>query len=189
MIRTRLQNLASLALHQANSTDVAEEASELLSSVIASGKKILIAGNGGSAAQAQHFAGELTGRFQFDRAPLASLALSADSVALTCIGNDYGYAEIFARQVRAVGTMGDALICLSTSGQSPNIIRATEVATDMGIAVVAITGRHGLGGSYRFSPLVIRIDSDNTALIQEVTESYLHSFAERIECDAFPGRK
>ena len=111
-----------------------------LAEVLRGGGKIMWCGNGGSAADSQHIAAELTGRLINDRRPLAGLALSTDSSALTCIGNDYGFDAIFERQVRALGRAGDALVLISTSGRSPNLLRAAEAAHAMGITVSACSG-------------------------------------------------
>jgi len=108
-----------------------------------SGGKIMLCGNGGSAADSQHLAAELTGRYVKDRRPLAALALSTDTSALTCIANDYSFAEVFARQVAAIGRKGDLLIGISTSGNSMNVIRAVEEAHKLGIESVGLLGRDG----------------------------------------------
>jgi D-sedoheptulose 7-phosphate isomerase len=107
------------------------------------GNKLLFAGNGGSAADAQHWAGELVSRFNFDRPGLAAIALTTDTSILTAIGNDYGYDYVFARQVEALGRSGDLLFAISTSGNSKNIVRAIEVACDAGIGVIGFTGQGG----------------------------------------------
>ena len=107
------------------------------------GGKIIFFGNGGSAADAQHLAAELTGHFFRERAPLAAVALSTDTSALTAIGNDYGFEHVFERQIRALGRRGDLCIAISTSGNSPNVLRAVEAARELGIAVVGLTGRGG----------------------------------------------
>ena len=107
------------------------------------GNKVLFAGNGGSAADAQHLAGELVSRFNYDRPGLAAFALTTDTSVLTAIGNDYGYERLFARQVEAVGVAGDVFIGISTSGRSPNILQALEVARAKGLVTVGLTGRGG----------------------------------------------
>ena len=111
-----------------------------LAGVLAGGGRLLVAGNGGSAAEAQHLAGELVGKMREDRQPLSALALSADTSSLTAIGNDYGYDEVFARQVRAHGRSGDVLVLLSTSGRSPNLLAAAEAAAQVGMVRWALTG-------------------------------------------------
>ena len=112
-----------------------------VAAALAAGGKVLLAGNGGSAADAQHLAGELMGRFNYDRAPAAAIALTTDTSALTAIANDYGYERVFERQVRALGHKGDVLIAISTSGRSPNILRAIAAAQEIGMVAVGFTGR------------------------------------------------
>jgi D-sedoheptulose 7-phosphate isomerase len=114
-----------------------------VSAALAAGNKVLLAGNGGSAADAQHLAGEFVGRFNYDRAPVPAIALTTDSSALTAIGNDYGYDHVFARQVLALGRPGDVLIAISTSGRSPNILKAIAAARASGLLVIGFTGKSG----------------------------------------------
>ncbi len=130
------------------------------------GNKVLIAGNGGSAADAQHIAGELVSKFKFDRPPLAAIELNTNSPLLTAISNDYGYEESFARQIRANGNKGDIFIAISTSGHSPNIIKAVEEANKMEIITVGLIGDHEcpLETSCRH---LIKIPSTDTPIIQE----------------------
>lgn len=119
------------------------QAGQRLAAVLGSGGKIMFCGNGGSAADSQHLASELTGRFIKDRRPLAGLALTTDSSALTCIGNDYSFDDAFARQVQGLGRAGDALIGISTSGNSGNVLKAVEAAQAMGIYTLGLLGRDG----------------------------------------------
>lgn len=114
-----------------------------LAGVLAAGGKLMFCGNGGSAADSQHLASELTGRFIKDRRPLAGLALSTDSSALTCIANDYAFDEVFARQLQGLGRAGDGLVAISTSGNSANVLRAVEAAKAMGIYTLGLLGRGG----------------------------------------------
>ncbi len=130
------------------------------------GGKILFCGNGGSAADSQHLAAELTGRFIKDRRPLAAMALSSDTSALTCIGNDYSFDEIFARQVAGMGRAGDVLIAISTSGNSCNVIRAVEEAKKHGMLTIGLLGRDG-GKLLSMCDHNIVVPSDVTARIQE----------------------
>lgn len=120
-----------------------DRAAALIVDTLRSGRKILLCGNGGSAADAQHLATEFTGRFLFDRRPLAAVALTTDTSALTAIANDYGYAAVFARQIEAIGVPGDVLIALSTSGRSPSIVRAVAAARRRGLRVIGLTGSKG----------------------------------------------
>jgi D-sedoheptulose 7-phosphate isomerase len=142
------------------------EASKALVQSLQQGSKIMFCGNGGSAADSQHLASELTGRFVNDRRPLAALALSTDSSALTCIGNDYGFEDVFDRQVRGLGRAGDVLVGISTSGNSPNVLKAFESARQMGIITVGLLGRDG-GKLLPLSDLSIVVPSWTTAHIQE----------------------
>ncbi|MGH8269105.1 MAG: D-sedoheptulose-7-phosphate isomerase, partial [Steroidobacteraceae bacterium] len=120
-----------------------EEAAGLIQLTLSSGGKLLLCGNGGSAADSQHIAAELTGRFVKDRRPLAAMALSTDTSALTCIANDYSFEEVFSRQVTALGRKGDCLLAFSTSGNSRNVLRAAEAARAAGLRVIGLLGRDG----------------------------------------------
>jgi len=135
-------------------------------SALKAGGKVLFCGNGGSAADAQHLAGEFVSRFNFDRAPLAGIALTVDTSVLTAIGNDYGYEHVFDRQVRGLGRAGDVLVGISTSGRSPNIVRAMETAKGMGMVTVGMTGnqRRAIEG---VSTFCLRVPSGDTPKIQE----------------------
>jgi D-sedoheptulose 7-phosphate isomerase len=135
-------------------------------SALASGNKVLFVGNGGSAADAQHLAAELMGRFKVERRPLPALALTTDTSALTAIGNDYGYEEVFRRQVIAWARPGDVLVALSTSGNSPNVIAAAEMARELGAKVVGFTGQSG-GQLRAVSDACLCVPSTDTAHIQE----------------------
>jgi D-sedoheptulose 7-phosphate isomerase len=159
---------------------------EDLARVLGNGGKILIAGNGGSAADAQHFAAELTGRFVHDRKALPGLALSVDCSALTAIGNDYGFDAVFARQLHALANPGDAFIGISTSGRSPNILRAIDAAHQIGCSqIILMTG--GDGGTYitdahpRPPHHILVVPSHNTAQIQELHTAILHTWCAVIE--------
>jgi D-sedoheptulose 7-phosphate isomerase len=120
-----------------------ERAIDLVALAFSTGHKVLLFGNGGSAADAQHIAAEWTGRFIRERRPMAAIALTTDTSALTAIGNDYGYDEVFARQVRALGAAGDVAIAISTSGRSPNVLRAVEAARALDMRVIGLTGGNG----------------------------------------------
>ena len=141
-------------------------AGTLCAAAIAGGRKVMFAGNGGSAADAQHLAGELVSRFNYDRPGMAAIALTVDSSVLTAIGNDYGYERVFSRQVEALGAAGDVLVAISTSGNSPNVLRALEAARAMGITTIGLTGRGG-GRMAALCDLEIRIPEDSTPLIQQ----------------------
>jgi len=149
------------------------------------GHKILFAGNGGSAADAQHLAAELVSRFAYDRPGLRAFALTTDTSVLTAIGNDYGYERLFARQVEAVGSAGDVFFGLSTSGRSPNVLNAFELAREKGIVTVGMTGRHGGQMSERCDYL-LRVPSDSTPRIQEGHIAIGHAICQIIEAQIFP---
>lgn len=153
-----------------------------LAAVLASGGKIMFCGNGGSAADAQHLASELTGRFIKDRRPLAGLALTTDSSALTCIANDYQFDEVFARQVQGLGRAGDALVAISTSGNSANVLRAVEAAKSMGIYTLGLLGRDG-GQLGALCDAGIVVPHEVTARIQEAHILIGHTLCGLIETE------
>lgn len=153
--------------------------SEVVKSVLADGYKILIAGNGGSHADALHFAEELTGRFRKDREPIGALALG-EATHLTCVSNDYGFENVFARQVKALGQAGDILIVLSTSGNSENLIKAVEVAGEKGIISIALLGKGG-GALNNLVDLSIVVPGETSDRIQEIHMLLLHTLVEDIE--------
>lgn len=129
--------------------------------------KLLLCGNGGSAADCQHIAAEFTNRFLLERPPLPALALTTDTSALTAIGNDYGFDQVFEKQLRALGRKGDALIALSTSGNSPNVLRAVEAARELGITVIGMTGKGG-GAMGSLCDHLVEVRDESTPLIQEI---------------------
>jgi D-sedoheptulose 7-phosphate isomerase len=149
------------------------------------GNKILFAGNGGSAADAQHLAGELLSRFHYDRPGLPAFSLSTDTSVLTAIGNDYGYERLFARQIEAVGQAGDVFFAISTSGRSPNILNALRVARAKGIVCVGLTGRGG-GELPVLCDHCLRTPSDSTPRIQEGHITMGHTICCLIEQQLFP---
>lgn len=144
------------------------------------GGKIFFCGNGGSAAAAQHMAAEFTGRFAKDRRPLAAIALTTDTSALTAIANDYGYEHVFARQLRALGGPDGCLVVLSTSGNSPNVVEAARAAVGLNMPIVALLGRGG-GAVGELSGWPIIVPSDVTARIQEAHEFIGHALCAHIE--------
>lgn len=150
------------------------------------GKKILIAGNGGSAADAQHFAAELVGRYGFDRPSLPSIALTTDSSNLTAIGNDYGYEYVFSRQLEGLGQEGDLFIGISTSGNSQNVINAFTAAKDRGVTTVALVGRDG-GKMAAMADYAIVVPSNATPRIQESHLLIEHMICDIIEKEIFGG--
>ncbi len=158
-------------------------AARLIERCLRDGGKVMFCGNGGSAADAQHLAAELMGRFLADRTPMASVALTVDSSALTAIGNDYGFDKIFARQVRGLARVGDVLVGISTSGNSANIVAAFETAREMGVRTVALTGGGG-GKIATLADLIIAAPSLSTPRIQELHIAIGHTICELVE-DAF----
>jgi D-sedoheptulose 7-phosphate isomerase len=155
-------------------------AATIIGDALAAGHLVMVCGNGGSAAEAQHLAGELVGRFRREREPWPVLALTTDSAVLTAVANDYGYDTIFARQVAAFGHRGDVLVGISTSGESPNVVNAACQARDRGMAVIALTGREptrlGL-----VSDVAIAVPATETALVQEVHTVLVHLISEIVE--------
>lgn len=153
---------------------------QALTERLRAGGKVLIFGNGGSAADAQHFAAELLGRFARERAALPALALTTDTSALTAIGNDYGFERIFARQIEAHGRPGDVAVGISTSGRSPNVVAALSMARERGLLTVALTGRGG-GVLGPLADFLIDVSHQDTARIQEVHGMVVHILSELIE--------
>ncbi|WP_084219464.1 D-sedoheptulose-7-phosphate isomerase [Spirillospora albida] len=169
----RLEELAEAALRFRAHVPTIAAWGRRLAVVLGAGGRLLACGNGGSAAEAQHLTAELTGRFEDDRRPLSAIPLHGDTSAVTAIGNDYGAAEVFARQVRAHGRAGDVLICLSTSGRSPNVVAAARLARRLGLTAWAVTGPAP-------SPLsdvcdeTIAVDAGSAATVQEIHLAAIH---------------
>ena len=147
-----------------------------VSDALAQGRKLLLAGNGGSAADAQHIAGEFLSRLNYDRPPTAAIALTTDTSVLTAIGNDYGFAGVFERQVRGLGRAGDVFIGLSTSGKSENVLAALRAARELGLVTVGFTGASG-GDMRGLCDFICAAPSDDTALVQQV-----HLVAAHVVC-------
>lgn len=161
-----------------------DEAARLMLVALRANGTIFFCGNGGSAADAQHFAAELTGRFAFDRPALPGIALHTDTSALTAIANDYGYEQIFARQIYALGKPGDVLVGLTTSGDSPNVVRAMEVARERGLTVIAMTGQSP-GKTAPLAHVGLAAPASVTARIQELHEIIGHTLCEIVEVELF----
>lgn len=157
-----------------------EKAAECILSAIRAGKKILIAGNGGSAADAQHFAAELVVRFERERPGLPALALTTDTSVLSAGGNDYGFEAVYERQVQALGNPGDVFIAISTSGSSRNIVRAARMAGKRNMCVVGLTGKDG-GELKECSDILLCVPHTRTARIQEIHEHTIHTLCQMIE--------
>lgn len=171
--RRILESLKKLETQVAN-------AAELIQECLQAGRKILICGNGGSAADASHFATELVVRFAKDRPAQPAICLTSDGGILTAAANDYGFDEIFARQVAAFGKPGDALICLTTSGKSKNIVRGLEEAKARKLKTIALLGRDG-GSTIGVADVDLLVRSNSTARIQEAHQLLLHILCEIIE--------
>ncbi len=149
-----------------------------------SGARVFMCGNGGSAADAQHFAAELTGHFIFDRPPLGAEALHANSSHMTAVANDYSYETVFARALEASARAGDTLVAISTSGNSPNVIRAAKLAREIDVAVVAMTGQSG-GKLAEFADYLLNVPSNDTGRIQESHIVLIHAISEHVEYSLF----
>ena len=162
---------------------IAEGIEAMVGSLLNNGK-ILACGNGGSAADAQHLAAELVGRFEVERHELAAIALSTDTSVISAIANDYGYKAVFAKQVRALGQPGDILVAISTSGNSPNVIEAINAAHENDLRVVALTGKGGgaIGEILRDSDVHICVPAERTARIQETHLLIIHCLCDGIDC-------
>ncbi len=163
---------------------IEKAANEMILSLKSKGK-VLFCGNGGSAADAQHLAAELSGRFNYDRDPLPSEALHVNTSYLTAVANDYGYDEVYARLVKGCGNKGDILVGLSTSGNSPNVIKAFECAKKSGMVTIGMTGATG-GKMKDLSDVLINVPSENTARIQESHITIGHILCEIVESNIFP---
>lgn len=189
----REQLAGALAVTQALEADIQlhatlVEAAERTALALRSGHKLMVAGNGGSAADAQHLAAEFVCRLCDDRPAMRSVALTTDSSILTAVSNDYGYERVFARQVEALGQAGDVLLGISTSGNSPNVLRALEQGRKMDITTIGLTGRNG----GRMPPLCeycLRVPSDVTAHIQEAHLALEHIFSLLVERLYFADRR
>lgn len=180
LLRNGLEEHLELFNRLAGLTGVVSEAARLMSAALSSGHKVMLCGNGGSAADSQHLAAEFIGRFVKDRRPLAALALSTDSSALTSIGNDYSFDEVFYRQVLGLGKAGDCLLAISTSGNSRNVIRAAEAARSANIRVIGLLGRDG-GALRALCDVPIVVPSPTTARIQEAHIFIGHTLCAMVE--------
>ncbi|HEY4542122.1 MAG TPA: phosphoheptose isomerase [Noviherbaspirillum sp.] len=163
------------------------QAVELMFTALSNGNKILACGNGGSAADCQHFAAELIGRFERERLPLPAIALTTDSSILSAVGNDYSFQEIYSKQVQALGQSGDVLLAISTSGNSPNVLAAVDAALEREMRIVALSGKGGGALAKRLSDADVHIcvPHDRTARIQEVHLLTIHCLCDGIDVALF----
>jgi D-sedoheptulose 7-phosphate isomerase len=162
------------------------EAGRMLVTALSSGGKVLVFGNGGSAADSQHFAAELVNRFRSERPALAAIALTTDTSILTSIANDSDFESVFSRQVEALGAPGDVAVAISTSGGSPNVLKAVEIAREKGLRTLGLAGRDGGKLAGRVD-LCLTVPHRETARIQEVHSLLIHLFCEMIDSSLYPG--
>lgn len=174
------EHLKVVEMVRATLSEPVNEVGKLLASSLANSGTIFWCGNGGSAADSQHLAAELVGRFKKDRRALRSIALTTDTSVLTCVGNDYSYDEIFARQIESLGRKGDVLVVISTSGNSKNVLRAIRKAKSLGVKTVALLGKNG-GPCKKHADFALVVPSESTARIQECHILIGHIFCELIE--------
>ena len=173
-LKTQMAEALAVPLH---------DAAMLIVAALKNGNKVLACGNGGSAADSQHFAAELVGRFEKERVALPAIALTTDSSILTAVANDYAFDEIFARQVLALGNSGDILLAISTSGNSPNVLKAIEVAHAKNMAVIALTGKNGgkISEVLNNNDILLNVSHSRTARIQEVHLTIIHALCGSVD--------
>lgn len=179
-IACHLDELIAVATDFRRELEGVQATGELLADVVLGSGTLYTCGNGGSATDAMHLAEELTGRYRHNRRPLAAVCLAADPSAMSCIGNDFGFEEVFARPLQALGRKGDCLVAFSTSGNSANIVRAMEVARQAGITAILVTGESG-GKCAALADRCIRVPAGGSARIQELHTFVLHVWLEIIE--------
>jgi D-sedoheptulose 7-phosphate isomerase len=189
LVRERLAAaiLVKQQMAAGNCTDMAVDIARAMITALRSGHKIIFFGNGGSAQDAGHLAAELMGRFAFDRPGLSAMSLADATAAMTAIGNDYSYTEVYARQVHAAGRPGDIAIGLTTSGNSQNVVRALEAASEIGMITVAMTGQAG-GEAAAVAKLSLQVPTTDTARAQEACMHLGHVICEMVEAALFPRR-
>ena len=179
-IRRRIDDRArALQALRAESHAIAS-ATTLIADALRAGGRILTCGNGGSAAEALHLAEELVGRFKRDRRPLGAVCLAADPTALTCIANDYGFEQVFARQLQAIGGAGDVLVALTTSGRSANVLRALETARDLGIRTIGLLGLPG-SAAEALCDVALSPQVEDAAMVQELHLMTIHIILESLD--------
>jgi D-sedoheptulose 7-phosphate isomerase len=175
---------ATIALHERVGQNLGPTliAAQAMSEALRAGRKLLVFGNGGSAADAQHLSAEMVGRFQDERAALPAIALTVDTSILTSVANDYSYKQVFVRQIEALGQAGDVALGISTSGESPNVLMGLQAARARGLKTIALTGRDG-GSVGTAADIHVNVPDQNTARVQEVHRTLLHVMCEVIESD------
>ena len=181
----RSRDTIQAALDDPSFTIAITDIVDAIANALNHGRKLLLAGNGGSAADAQHPAGEIVSRMNYDRAPAAALALTTDSSVITAISNDYGYDRVFERQILGLGCPGDVFIAISTSGRSPNILRAIDAAREKRMIIVGLTGSTG-GEMASHCDICLRVPSDSTPLIQQIHITAGHIICGLVEERLFP---
>jgi D-sedoheptulose 7-phosphate isomerase len=186
LVRARVEAAIDVYSRLADSADGIAAAAATVVDAYRGGGKLVVFGNGGSAADSQHIAAEFVGRFQLERDPLPALALSVNTSAITAIANDYGYEDVFARQLRALGSAGDVALGISTSGRSPNVNAALSAARSMGLSTIGLTGGSG-GDMGDLCDHLIVVPADSTARIQEGHILVAHVICEIVESALFPG--
>jgi D-sedoheptulose 7-phosphate isomerase len=179
-VARRLEEAAALHTAAADGAGAIAAAAAAIANALRAGRKVLVFGNGGSATDAQHMSSELVGRFERDRKPAAVIALVADGAVMTSVGNDYGFEQIFARQVEALGREGDVAFAITTSGASANVNAALARAKAAGMTTIALTGRDG-GESGRLAAHHLNVAHGNTARVQEVHRTIIHVLCELVE--------
>lgn len=180
LVRSLEEHLESLKTLLDSKVDQIQQTGELICRTLTAGNKILLCGNGGSAADAQHIAAELVGRYERQRRAWPAIALTTDTSALTALSNDYGYDEVFARQVLALANKGDLLIAISTSGKSPSIIRAVEKAKELGCRTLALSGSNG-GPLAELCDQALVVPSERTSRVQEAHITIGHLWCEMVD--------
>jgi D-sedoheptulose 7-phosphate isomerase len=184
-IKKQLQDHRALIdLLERDMAPIIAEMSSLISSALANGNKLLVMGNGGSAADSQHFVAEIVGRFKMERKALPAIALSTDTSILTAIGNDYGFESIFSRQVEALATAGDIVVGLSTSGNSPNVLKALNAARERGCRTIGLLGKDG-GSINAVCDLSLVVPTTDTPRIQEGHITIIHIVCDLVEKKLF----
>jgi D-sedoheptulose 7-phosphate isomerase len=181
------QTMQLMATFMEGQTEKLTAAARLLASAFRDGNKLLLFGNGGSAADAQHLAAEFVNRFQVERPPLAAIALTTDTSILTAVGNDYDFQEVFVKQIRALGRKGDVAWGISTSGTSPNVVKALETARQLGLHTLAVTGRDG-GTMAPLADIALIVPSQETPRVQEVQITIGHILCDLVDFLLFPER-